>query len=302
MKISEIYKKTKPAISFEFFPPKTDEAEQKLYETAAELKELRPSFISVTYGAMGSTRDNTLRIAERIKNKIGIEAAAHLTCVAQSRDDIEGVLAQLAERGIENIVALRGDPPKGEAEFRPPVNGFAHAFELVRFIRRHSRFNSAFALAVAGYPEGHIECKDKQKDLDHLKLKVDQGADAVITQLFFNNADYFDFVERARKAGITIPIVPGIMPLTNISQIKRFADMCGCAIPAVMQAAMARLSDDAAGAENYGIEYATRQCRELIDGGVPGIHFYTLNKSRATQDIYRGLGLGTSSASPEKNK
>ncbi len=291
MKISEIYKKTKPAISFEFFPPKTDEAEQKLFETAAELKTLNPSFISVTYGAMGSTRDNTLRITDRIKNKIGIESAAHLTCVAQSRDEIESVLSQLAERGIENIVALRGDPPKGETEFKPLANGFSHASELVRFIRQHPRFSKAFALAVAGYPEAHIECRDKKKDLEYLRLKVAEGADAVITQLFFNNADYFDFVERARKAGINAPIVPGIMPLTNISQIKRFADMCGCAIPVKMQDAMARFAEDPAGAENYGIDYATVQCRELIAAGVPGIHFYTLNKSRATRDIYRGLSL-----------
>lgn len=291
MKISEIYKKTHPAISFEFFPPKTDEAEQKLFETAAELKTLKPAFISVTYGAMGSTRDNTLRIAERIKNKVGIEAAAHLTCVAHSRDDIESVLTQLSERGIENIVALRGDPPKGQTEFKAPANGFPFAAELVRFIRQHPRFNQAFALAVAGYPEGHMECRDLKKDMEHLKLKVDQGADAVITQLFFNNAAFLNFVERAHKSGIQIPIVPGIMPLTNVSQIKRFSEMSGCAIPQTMQEAMTRYAEDPVGAENYGIDYASAQCRELIASGVPGIHFYTLNKSLTTMTIYRNLGL-----------
>ncbi len=291
MKLTEIYKQKSPAFSFEFFPPKTDEAEQKLFETAAELKALNPSFVSVTYGAMGSTRDNTLRITERIKNKIGIEAAAHLTCVAHTRDDIEGILGQLAERGIENIVALRGDPPKGEAQFKAPAHGFPYASELVRFIRSHPKFSKAFALAVAGYPEGHMECRDRKKDLEHLKYKVDQGADAVITQLFFNNADYFDFVTRARQAGIRIPIVPGIMPLTNVSQIQRFADMCGCAIPKVMQEAMARFANDPQAAENYGIEYATAQCRELLAAGVPGLHFYTLNKSRATRDICHSLGV-----------
>ncbi len=291
MKICEIYKNPGPSFSFEFFPPKTDEGEVKLFQTVAELKALAPSFVSVTYGAMGSTRDNTLRITERIKAQIGIEAAAHLTCVAHTRDDIEGILGQLQERGIENIVALRGDPPKGETQFTPPPHGFPHASELVKFIRSHARFKNAFSLAVAGYPEGHIECKDKQKDLEHLKRKVEQGADAVITQLFFNNDDYFDFVARARKAGIRVPIVPGIMPLTNAAQIQRFAEMCGCAIPAVMQEAMARYAGDPAAAENYGIEYATGQCRGLLAAGVPGIHFYTLNKSRATRDIYRNLGL-----------
>jgi len=291
MKISEIYKKTKPAISFEFFPPKTDEAEQKLFETAVELKTLNPAFISVTYGAMGSTRDNTLRIAERVKSKVGIEAAAHLTCVAHSRDDIETVLAQLCERGIENIVALRGDPPKGQTEFKAPVNGFPFAAELVKFIRQHPRFNKAFDLAVAGYPEGHMECRDLKKDMEHLKLKVDQGADAIITQLFFDNTAFVDFVERARRSGIQIPIVPGIMPLTNVSQIKRFSEMSGCAIPRVMQEAMARYAEDPEGAEKYGVEYASAQCRELIAFGVPGIHFYTLNKSPTTMAIYRNLGL-----------
>lgn len=291
MKISEIYKRNQPAISFEFFPPKTDEAEQKLFETAAELKTLNPSFISVTYGAMGGTRDNTLRIAEHIKNKIGIEAAAHLTCVAHSRDDIESVLSQLSDRGIENIVALRGDPPKGQTEFKAPANGFHFAAELVRFIRQHPRFNKAFALAVAGYPEGHMECRDLKQDMEHLKLKVDQGADAIITQLFFINDAFLNFVERARKAGIQIPIVPGIMPLTNVSQIKRFSEMSGCAIPQVMQEAMTRYADDAEGAEKYGIEYASNQCRELLAAGVPGIHFYTLNKSATTKSIYRNLGI-----------
>jgi len=291
MKISDIYKKTKPAISFEFFPPKTDEAEEKLFETAADLKSLNPAFISVTYGAMGGTRDNTLRIAERLKSKMGIEAAAHLTCVAHSRDDIESVLSQLSERGIENIVALRGDPPKGQTEFKAPVNGFPFAAELVKFIRHHPRFNKNFALAVAGYPEGHMECRDLKKDMEHLKLKVDQGADAVITQLFFNNAAFLNFVERARKSGIQIPIVPGIMPLTNVSQIKRFSEMSGCEIPEAMQSAMTRFTEDPEGAEKYGIEYASAQCRELLAAGVPGIHFYTLNKAPTTMAIYRNLGL-----------
>jgi len=291
MKITEVYTKKNPAVSFEFFPPKTDEAEQKLFETAAELKTLSPAFVSVTYGAMGSTRDNTLRIAQRLKKDLGIEAAAHLTCVAHSRDDIETVLSDLVERGIENIVALRGDPPKGQTEFVPPLNGFPHASELVRFIRQHSRFAQSFALAVAGYPEGHVECRDLKKDMEHLKIKVDQGADAVITQLFFNNKDFLSFVERARAAGITIPIIPGIMPLTAGSQIKRFSEMSGCSIPKTIQDAMTRYAEDPESAEKFGIDYASQQCRELIAAGVQGLHFYTLNKTQPTLSIYRNLGL-----------
>ena len=291
MKITEFYKKQEPAFSFEFFPPKTEEAEKKLFETADELRALKPAFISVTYGAMGTTRANTLRIVSRVKKEIGIEAAAHLTCVGHTRDEIEAVLGDLRGNGVENIVALRGDPPKGETEFKPAVNGFRYAAELVAFIRNHPQFGAAFSLAVAGYPETHMECRDKARDLDHLKHKVDQGADVVITQLFFLNRHYFDFVGRARKAGIKIPIVPGIMPVTHGPQIRRFASMCGASIPEEMQKAIEKFGEDQPSIENYGIEFATRQCGELLKNGVPGIHFYTLNKSRATRQIYLNLGL-----------
>ena len=291
MKILEFYKRQKPTFSFEFFPPKTEEAEKKLFETAEELRSLKPAFISVTYGAMGTTRANTLRIVSRIKKETGIEAAAHLTCVGHTRDEIEAVLGDLEKNGVENIVALRGDPPKGETEFKPVPNGFHHASELVAFIRQHPKFKTAFSLAVAGYPEMHMECRDKTKDLAHLKHKVDQGADVVITQLFFSNSQYFDFVERARKTGIKIPIVAGIMPVTHGPQIQRFASMCGASIPEEMQKAIEKFGEDQASIENYGIEFATRQCAELLQNGVPGIHFYTLNKSRATRKIYLNLGL-----------
>ncbi|MBI4358860.1 MAG: methylenetetrahydrofolate reductase [NAD(P)H] [Candidatus Omnitrophica bacterium] len=291
MKIVELYERQKRTFSFEFFPPKTDEGERKLFETVRHLKELNPSFVSVTYGAMGTTRDNTIRIVERIKGEIGLEAAAHLTCVGHTRDEIEKVLEELHERGVENIVALRGDPPKGETEFKPVPNGFCYGSELVGFIRRHPRFGNAFSLAVAGYPEGHIECRDKDKDLHHLKQKVNEGADAVITQLFFNNQDFFDFVDRCRKIGIKLPIVPGIMPVTHGPQIQRFASMCGASIPKVMQDAIEKFGEDQPSVEAFGIEYATKQCEELLSSGVPGIHFYTLNKSHATERIYLHLGL-----------
>jgi len=291
MKISEYYQKQKYTISFEFFPPKNEEGEAKLFQTVADLKKLGPSFVSVTYGAMGNTQANTLRIVETIKSKIGLEVAAHLTCVAHSRGEIERILGMLHEKKIENIVALRGDPAQGEAQFKAPPDGFHYAAELVRFIRQHPRFGSAFDLSVAGYPEGHPECQDKQKDLEHLKRKVDEGAQAVVTQLFFNNHHYFDFVERARKIGIKVPIVPGIMPVTHGPQIEKFSRMCGAEIPAKVRDAIARFGEDQISVMKFGIEYATRQCKELLEGGAPGLHFYTLNQSLATREIYTNLHL-----------
>jgi methylenetetrahydrofolate reductase (NADPH) len=291
MKISECYRKKKYTISFEFFPPKTPEGEKKLFQTVAELKNLAPSFVSVTYGAMGNTQANTLRIVEEIKYWIGLEVAAHLTCVAHSRSEIEKILMVLHEKGIENIVALRGDPPQGETQFKPPPHGFRYASELVRFIRRHPTLGRAFDLVVAGYPEGHPECRDKQKDLEHLKQKVNEGADAVVTQLFFDNHHYFDFVGRARKVGITVPIVPGIMPVTHGPQIEKFSRMCGAEIPRTIREAITRFGEDQASITEFGIEYATRQCEELLGGGAPGLHFYTLNQSLATRQIFTNLHL-----------
>lgn len=291
MKLVEIYKQKTPAISFEFFPPKTPEGEDKLFEAIRELKTLEPSFVSMTYGAMGTTRSNTIRLVAQIKREVGIEAACHLTCVGHTRDEIEVILKDLEDLEIENIVALRGDPPKGETVFKPVPNGFRYASELVNFIHHHPRFGKTFSLAVAGYPETHIECRDVVKDLQHLKHKVDQGADVVITQLFFSNYDYFNFVARARKAGIKIPIVPGIMPVTNGAQIRRFAEMCGASIPPGMRDYILRYGDSPDTIETYGIDYATKQCADLLRQGAPGLHFYTLNKSRATREIYINLGL-----------
>ena len=291
MRFSELYKRKQRTFSFEFFPPKTEEAEKSLFQTVARLKTLRPSFVSVTYGAMGTTREGTIRIVSRIKNEIGIEAAAHLTCVGQSKFEIEKILAELKSKNIENIFALRGDPPKGDKEFKPVPNGFAFAAELTRYIRSHPSFAESFDLAVAGYPECHIECRDQKKDLEHLKMKVDAGANAVITQLFFNNRNYFDFVERAQKIGIRIPVIPGIMPITHGPQIKKFSQMCGASIPREIEQAINRFGEDQASVEAYGIDYATRQCAELLKNGVAGIHFYTLNKSQATSKIYAELGL-----------
>lgn len=291
MKISEFYRKQKHTISFEFFPPKTPEGEQKLYQTIRELKAFSPSFVSVTYGALGTTQANTLRIVGEIKNRIQLEVAAHLTCVAHSRGQIEQILGQLHEKEIENIVALRGDPPQGTAEYKAPPDGFCHASELVRFIRRHPQFGKSFDLMVAGYPECHPECKDRARDLEHLKIKVDEGAAAVITQLFFTNHDYFNFVERAQKIGIQVPIIPGIMPVTYGPQIEKFSRMCGAAIPQKIREAISRFGEDQAAITKFGIEYATQQCKELLRQGAPGLHFYTLNQSLATRQIYTNLHL-----------
>ncbi len=291
MKIAEFYKTGKKVFSFEFFPPKTDKGEELLFEEIAHLKALAPSFVTCTYGAMGTTRDNTIRIVEKIKSEIGLEVAAHLTCIAHAKHEIDAILEKLNNKGIENIVALRGDPPQGETEFKPHPDGFRYASELVHHIRNHPKYGHYFSLAVAGYPEGHIECRDKEKDLQHLKKKVGEGADVIITQLFFVNKDYFDFVERARKAGIKLPIVPGIMPVTNGAQIQKFATMCGAFIPAEMRDAILKYGEDQKSVEAYGIEYATRQCGELLGKGAPGLHFYTLNKSNATRQIYLSLGL-----------
>lgn len=291
MQVPELYKTSKPTISFEFFPPKTDDGEKKLFEVVSELKALSPTFISVTYGAMGTTRDNTVRIVEKIKNEIGIEAAAHLTCVGQTKSDMEEILTELKSKNIENIVALRGDPLKGELEFKTVPDGFGYASELVHFIKNHPDFGKYFSLIVGGYPEGHIECRDKEKDIDHLKIKVEEGADLVITQLFFNNDDYFRFLEKARAKGIKVPIVPGIMPLTYGPQLEKFSMMCGASIPKEMKEAISKFGDDGKSVIEFGIEYATKQCEKLLKENVPGLHFYTLNKSLATRRIYKNLGL-----------
>jgi methylenetetrahydrofolate reductase (NADPH) len=291
MKTSEFYKNQKYTFSFEFFPPKTAEGEQNLFEAIAQLKVLSPSFVSVTYGAMGTTQNNTVKIVDYIKNKIGLETAAHLTCIGHSRGEILKLLSEFRAKNIENIVALRGDLPKDVQDYQMPADGFRYASDLVLFIREQGELGQSFALAVGGYPEGHPECRDKAKDLDHLKIKVDAGADVIVTQLFFMNSIYLDFVERARKKGIGIPIVPGIMPVTHGPQIRRFAGMCGASIPREIQAAIERYGDEQPSVEAFGIDYAARQCEELLRQGVPGLHFYTLNKSRATMQIYRNLGL-----------
>jgi methylenetetrahydrofolate reductase (NADPH) len=286
MRISDLLGRNDPVFSFEFFPPKTAAGEQSLYQTIERLRELQPTFVSVTYGAGGSTRDKTLELVRRIKHEIGIEAMAHLTCVGAGRDEIVAVLERLAATGIENVLVLRGDPPRDQAAFVRPVHGFGFAAELVQFIGERG---FEFCLGGACYPEGHVECRDRERDLTHLKHKVDCGLQFVITQLFFDNADYFAFVKRARARGIVVPIIPGIMPITNLGQIERFTAMCGARIPDNLRARLEAVRDDDAAVRIVGVDHATAQCRDLLHGGAPGIHFYTLNQSTATRAIFERL-------------
>jgi methylenetetrahydrofolate reductase (NADPH) len=290
MKIRNRLNPSNPCFSFEFFPPKTDEGTNNLLKTLAELIPLEPGFVSVTYGAGGSTRDKTVELVSRIKRETGIEAMAHLTCVGHTREELRDMLRRLSDAKVENVLALRGDPPQGQTTFEPVEGGFRHATELVRFIREED-FN--FCLGGACYPEGHVETGSRDDDLRHLKAKVDAGLDFVVTQLFFDNAFYFDFVERARRIGINIPIVPGIMPITNFEQVHRFTRMCGATVPMRLGLQLERVKDQPEAVMQLGVAHATVQCMELLSRGVPGIHFYTLNKSPATRMIVSALRART---------
>lgn len=250
-----------------------------------DLKDLRPDYVSVTYGAGGSTRSRTLELVTRIKSEAGIEAMAHLTCVGHSREEIRGILKELSSKGVENVLALRGDPPKGETTFKPHPDGFRYAHELAQEI---AQIND-FCFGVAGYPEKHIEAPSLEADLQNLQRKVAAGASFIITQLFFQNERYFEFVNRARALDIHCPIIPGIMPITNFAQIRRFATLCGATIPQALIAELEPVQNDPEQVARIGIRYAAEQCRELLHRGAPGIHFYTLNKSRATREILEHL-------------
>lgn len=289
MRISQALATQRPFFSFEFFPPRTDEAHEHLLETARMLRDLRPAFVSVTYGAGGSTRARTVEISKQIQNEIGINVMAHLTCVGSSRADLRAVLTELEAAGIENVLALRGDPPKDAAIFETAPGGFTHANDLVAMIERSYHF----CIGAACYPEKHIESASFEDDLYNLKRKVDAGAEFLISQLFFENDKYFEFVDRARSIGITVPIVPGIMPITNFEQIQRFTAMCGATIPPKLLAELQARRDEPKAVEELGVAFATLQCTDLLRAGAPGIHFYTLNKSPATRAIVSALLAAT---------
>ncbi|HJO54612.1 MAG TPA: methylenetetrahydrofolate reductase [NAD(P)H], partial [Verrucomicrobiota bacterium] len=277
-----------PTISFEFFPFKTPQGEATFFgKTLPALMTAKPDYASVTYGAGGSTREKTLEIVERIQNDFGLTTMAHLTCIKHTQAEIGGILDEAARRGIQNILALRGDPPPGE-EWAQSEGGFEFASELVEFLRERG----GFGIGAAGFPEGHIDCAEgRETDWRHLVGKINSGADFVITQMFFDNADYFRLADFLKGQGVAAPLFPGIIPVANAGQIKKFSAMCGAKLPEAFTARLDELGDDAEAVREYGIEYATAQCRELLDRGAPGLHFYTLNKSKAVLQILGNLGL-----------
>ena len=285
MKISEKLKSSSPVFSFEFFPPKDEAGFQSLFEAIGRLKSANPAFVSVTYGAGGSTRSKTVDLVGKIKNDVEIESMAHLTCVGHQKEEIVSVLESLHTLEIDNVLALRGDPPMGDEKFVKTEGGFGYANELVSFIKS----KSSFCVGAACYPEGHIECPNLKIDMDNLKRKVDAGVDFLITQLFFDNKYYFDFIDKAIQAGINIPIIPGIMPILNIKQSQRFTKMCGATISDSLLAKFDGIQDDPEKVREIGINHAIDQCKDLLRSGAPGIHFYTLNRSKATLAILENL-------------
>lgn len=294
MHISQLIEAEKPSFSFEFFPPRSPEAAEKLFATIQELEPLNPSFVSVTYGAGGSTRELTHNLVARIHQQLKIPTIPHLTCIGHDRSEIESIIERYAKIGIQNILTLRGDPPAGSPNYDWSKEHFSHAIDLINCI--HSYTNShaleQFGIGVAGFPEGHPDSRNRLKEMDYLKAKVDAGADYIVTQLFFDNHDFFDFRERCQLAGINVPIIAGIMPVTSLSGLQRMAELSGGSrFPAKLIKALNRANDNAEAVARVGAHYAAQQCSELLNNNVDGIHFYTLNQSQATREIYMSLGL-----------
>ncbi len=285
MKITEILKKTNPSFSFEFFPPKTGEGLISLYKTISELEKTGPAFISITYGAMGSTRKKTLELIEKIKKSLKCEIMAHLTCIGSGAEEISSIVSKLKKLNISNILALRGDIPEDYPEMSKVKNDFLYAADLVRFVKKLD----GFCIGVAGYPECHKDCRDIDTDINHLKEKINAGAEFIITQLFFHNEYYYSYVEKIRKKGIKNAVIPGIMPITGYNQISKIQKMCGCSIHKDIKARLEKFKYDPDSIKNFGVDYATKQCSELLAQGAPGIHFYTFNKSEATRKIWNSL-------------
>lgn len=289
MRIRELYDRTEPTISFEFFPPKNAEGEETLFrDVAPALAKLGPSFFSVTYGAGGGTRDSTLRIVARIRRDFGVEAMSHLTCVGSTKAMLGEVLDQAHALGIDNILALRGDPPKGQTEFHAVEGGFGHALDLIRFVKERG----TFGIGAACYPEGHIECWNKHDDWDRAAEKVEAGAEFLVTQLFYDWSDFLDMQDYLRhKRGVKVPIVPGVLPFLGAEQIKRFTTLCGSKIPGPMRKRLEHFQADDESVRKLGVEACTEICRKLLDAGVAGIHFYCLNRVASCAEILRNLGL-----------
>ena len=287
MKLADLYARPGLTLSVEFFPPKTDKGEENLFHEIEIIKRLKPAFCSVTYGAGGSTREKTVDLVDRIHRECGLEVMCHLTVVGQSKDDARAVLKRLKKKGIQNLLALGGDPPQGMADWEPHPDGFHHAVELVR----EAKAFGGFSIAVAGFPEVHPRAESRASDLRFLKEKVDAGAVVVITQLFFDNEDFYRFALDLRTLGVTVPLVPGILPILSAPQVRRFTTLCCSRIPPRLESQLVKVENNDAAAVELGIEYATQQCQDLIKHGVPGIHFYSLNKSHSLQVICKNLGL-----------
>jgi methylenetetrahydrofolate reductase (NADPH) len=285
MRIDQILEERRPCFSFEFFPPRDDAGMERLRHALEELRQDEPEYVSVTYGAGGSTRDRTVEITKWIKEELELEAMAHLSCVGEPVDRLRELLSEIQDAGIDNVLALRGDPPRGETEWRPHPEGLSYSTELAALIS--SEYD--FCVGAACFPEVHPEAPDMAHDIRFLKEKIASGASFLITQLFFDNDFYFDFVEEARAAGITVPIIAGIMPVTNFNQIKKFTEMCAASIPEEFERELAQRADDPEAVTELGVAYATLQCADLLARGAPGIHFYTLNKSPATRAILSAL-------------
>ena len=286
MKIKNVLQQ-KRTVSCEFFPPREEEGIPAVFRAIDRVSAFNPDFISVTYGAGGSTRAFTERITMQVKQETDLEVMAHLTCVAQTREEVQGVLERLDEAGVENVIALRGDPPRGQEDFVPVPGGFHHATELIE----HIRDNFGFGLAAACYPEGHTESPDLETDIRYARQKVEKGADFLITQLFYDNAYFYDFMERAQRAGINVPVIPGVLPILNTAQIRRFTSLCGATIPPALDQQLEQYTDDDNAVRELGVEYASRQVQELWDSGVPGVHFYVLNRSYSVSRILANLNL-----------
>jgi methylenetetrahydrofolate reductase (NADPH) len=285
MRLDSAFNGRSPVFSFEFFPPRSDEAEHSLFDSIAQLRELEPTFVSVTYGAGGSQRTRTIDLVTRIHRELDVQPVAHFTCVGASVADLRANLDAMRDAGIDNILALRGDPPQGDDVFTPAPDGLSHGSELIKLI--HDSYDAC--VGGACYPETHIESRSMEDELRYTKLKEEAGASFLITQLFFDNRAYFDFVSRARAAGVTVPIIPGIMPITNVTQIKRFTSKIGATIPPALMDALVSREDDPDAVLQLGVAWSTLQCSELLGGGAPGVHFYTLNRSPATRAILSAL-------------
>lgn len=286
--LAQTYGPNKFGLSFELFPPKTDAGVTNLFRHTARLAEFQPAYITCTYGAGGSTQNRTLEVISEVHRRYHLPVATHLTCVGSTADQLRHYLQRAWDLGVQNVVALRGDPPQGEEKFQVTAGGFAYANELVEFIR--SEFPE-MGIVVGGYPETHQEAASPEDDLQNLKRKIDAGSDAIITQLFYDNADFFLFRERCEQLGIEVPIVPGLLPVTNGAQVQRIAALCGAKLPPTFIADLQKYEDDPAGQFEVGVEFATRQTEELISSGVPGIHFYVLNKSEAAERVLGAIAL-----------